>query len=205
MQRQFSQPTFSPAPNASGYLYEEIKSPLWRRILPIGIVLVIGAAACYGGLNAGKKMAGEVTRLDTVQADPQLTQRVTIGADSPDLMMPQPTFAPPTVPTVIAVVQPKPVHRATRRANNSRAAQKPAFDPFSDNSIPFRPAEDYAPEATHEKQGNLNAESPDIVPTVDQVKPTETPSTENSEPGVASVQEQVSESESPASPVPVAE
>ena len=88
-------------------------------------------------------MAGEVTQLETTQAAPQLTQRVVIGADNPDLMMPQPTFAPPSM---IVVSQPKRVQRAPRRISIAPKTSKPAPDPFSDNSIPFRPAEDYAPE-----------------------------------------------------------
>src|SRR5688572_21796506 len=111
MQRQFSQQSFSQVKAAPGYLHDETPSPLWRRFVPVLVVVSIAAAACYGGLSAGKKMAGDLAQLDIVQADPQLTQRATIGADAPDLMMPQPTFAPPAL-TVVSLK--KPMRRVPR-------------------------------------------------------------------------------------------
>lgn len=180
------------AATSSGYLYEEPTPPFWRRLLPFAIVLAVGGAACYGGLHVGKKMAGEVTQLDTVTADPQLTQRVTIGADNPDLMMPQPTFAPPKF---VVVTQTKPMRRAQSAIKPTRLASQPKFDPFSDNTIPFRPAEDYAPGMEHEKQESIASEketteeevqpvseTPDRTP-VEQAPPENTSSVPVAEPG----------------------
>lgn len=101
-------------------------------------------------------MAGELTQLDMVQADPQLVQRSKIGEENPDLMMPQPTLAPPKV---IAVVPQKPVRRAARPKPSTSSKAKPVPDPFADNSIPFQAAEDFTPGIEHEKTDALSSES----------------------------------------------
>jgi hypothetical protein len=199
MQRQFSQHSFSPATDVSSYLYEAPRPPLWRRLAPLVVVLGVGAATCFLGLSTGKKMADQVTELDTVQADPQLTQKVTIGADNPDLMMPQPTFAPPTM---VAVAQPKRIPRGVQRAGAARSASKPAFDPFKDNTIPFQPAEDYAPEAEIERTaGRVESQTTEVK--TDAIETSENAGLKTSAPEQTTLQ--VSAPQDSASPVPVAE
>lgn len=119
-------------------------------------------------------MAGELTQLDTVQADPQLVQRSKIGEENPDLMMPQPTLAPPKV---IAVVQHEPVRRTARPKPSSSSKAKPVADPFADNSIPFQSAEDYTPGIEHEKTESAALKQESVEEAVQPVSetPGETP------------------------------
>jgi hypothetical protein len=199
MQSQFTPPFCSS--DSSGYLYNEPKPALWRRLLPLLVVLIAGTAACYGGLSAGKKMAGELTQLDTVQADPQLVQRIKIGEENPDLMMPQPTLAPPKI---IAVVQQKPVRRAPRPTRSATSKVKPVSDPFADSSIPFQAAEDYTPGIEHEKPDALSSESgADSQQNTHSQNDQGVEATKSSEPEKLSAEESVPEDS--ASPVPVTE
>lgn len=146
-------------------------------------------------------MAGELTQLDTVQADPQLVQRIKMGEENPDLMMPQPTLAPPKISDA---VQKKPVRRAPRPIRSATSKAKPVSDPFADNSIPFQPAEDYTPDIEHEKTDALGSESG-----ADSQQNTQSQNTHSAQATQSSAPEKVSPEESVpednASPVPVTE
>ena len=133
MSRQFSQES----------LYDDPAPPLWRRLLPIFIVLCAGAAAYYWGTSAGERMAGQIQNTDLAQADTALVERAVIGENAPEIMMPNATPAPApiiveTSPGAVKSVKP-------RRTTDSKPKPTPVPNPFEDNSIPFRPAEDYPP------------------------------------------------------------
>ncbi len=133
MSRQFSQES----------LYDDPTPPLWRWLLPIFIVLCAGVAAYYWGTFAGERMAGQIQNMDLTQADTALVERTVIGENAPEIMIPNATMAPSpiiveTSPGAVKLVKP---HRSTA----SQPKPTPIPNPIEDNSIPFRPAEDYPP------------------------------------------------------------
>lgn len=88
-------------------------------------------------------MANQIQDMNSAQANAPEVERAVIGADAPEIMMPNATLAPlPSIVTSKSVGKPGIKHTAN---SSSKPKPTPVSNPFEDNSIPFRPAEDYPP------------------------------------------------------------
>ena len=142
-------------------IYEESKPQLWCRILvPIFVVICAGAAAYYIGQSTSTQMTTEIQKMDVREAQTSLLQKSVIGDDEPEIMVSSPL---PTPAQQVILVQnnDEQSHKAAKPSDSQKKAPS-AVSPFDDNSIPFRPAEDYTPGVEHENLPNLpNVQAPD--------------------------------------------
>lgn len=168
MFRQFSRDSFSQFGSAhTGYLYEEPQTDKKRWLLPLVVVLSAGAFAYYIGIFTSTQMAREIQTMDLQQAPKPLVQKAVIGADAPEIIVPQ-SVLPPSLK--IVKVNSKFSPKARSLPDSSKIATKKteansASDSLEENNVPFQPAEDYVEGQEAENLPALQAPETDEIKT----------------------------------------
>lgn len=182
MAQQFSQNSFSHAPHQqNGYLYDEPKPKVWRLIVPVGVVLFVGALAYSVGKATSARMTNQIQNMDVRQVPTSLVQKSVIGEGAPEFMVPQPTFEPPPSPFFIKNTENRAVKRSAPQVAPSK--NQPIADTTDEKNLAFAPAEDYpagteAPDLTladtelsrNEIEATLSGQN-QAKPSVEAIKP----------------------------------
>ncbi len=130
MSRPFSQESF----------YEEAKPHFWRKLVPVAIVLCAGAIAYCVGTSTETHLTQRISPINGPHSAPTV-ERVVIGQDDLEIMAPSPTLPPPISFTVLQA----PAPQVKRTVPVTKPKSEPVVNPLQDNTIPFRPAEEYPP------------------------------------------------------------